>query len=114
MFSCTSLSLAVLLVAQLGSVDGLTTSCQKNRFIDYSQLIETDCLVENCILASNCTGRSACECKRDFVVRYNVTADHEEDEDHDHDEEDEESSLVHFSVIAQPPPDDTHPEILVS
>ena len=92
-------------------VAGLTTDCKKNRFIDYNQMVKSSCLVENCVFALNCSRHTAehpCPCKRDFVVRYNVTTEHEDDDD-DHDDED---CVTHFGVISQRP-DDHHHEILV-
>jgi hypothetical protein len=89
-------------------INGLTTSCHKNKYIDYNQLIETDCLIETCILSSTCSNTSdtQCQCKRDFVVRYNVTIDHEDD---DHAKDDK----VHLAVITQAPVDDSQ-SIIVS
>lgn len=84
-------------------VDASTPSCKKNRFIDYNQMVETSCLVENCVFAWNCSRHTAdrpCPCKRDFVVRYNVTTEHEDDDDDDHDDED---YVTHFGVITQRP-----------
>ena len=89
-------------------VDGMVNSCKKNRFIDYNQMVKTSCLVENCVFALNCSRHTAehpCPCKRDFVVRYNVTTEHEDDDDDDHDDEDDEGCVTHFGVITQRPGD---------
>ncbi|CAF1515332.1 unnamed protein product [Adineta ricciae] len=109
-----SLKSSILIIfLQIVTVECLTTSCQKNRFIDYSQLIKTRCTIENCILSSNCTTRYECECKRDYVVRYNVTIEHEDDEDDQHDDEDEEAMSVHLGVISRSPNDKSHPTIFI-
>ncbi|CAF1433628.1 unnamed protein product [Adineta ricciae] len=102
----------LIILLQIVSVECLTTSCQKNRFIDYNQLIETRCIIESCILPSNCTVRAECECKRDYVVRYNVTIEHEDDEDDQHDD-DEEGMNVHLGVISRSPKDKSHPAIFI-
>ncbi|CAF0835694.1 unnamed protein product [Rotaria sordida] len=65
-------------------------------------MIETTCLIENCILSLNCTDYTPCKCIRDFVVRYNVTIKHEDDED----------DIVHMSVITQKPIDDNQSIII--
>ncbi|UJR38163.1 hypothetical protein I4U23_030840 [Adineta vaga] len=107
--SCVLIFFFVFL--QINSIDCLTTSCQKNRFIDYNKLIETRCLIEICIPSFNCTNELSCECKRDFVVRYNVTVDHEDDEDDEHEDEEDEDSVVHLGVISHSPIDENHPTI---
>jgi hypothetical protein len=110
MISSLYISLFLFILIQIISIKGLTTSCHKNRFIDYNQMIETNCLIEACILSSNCADEASCECKRDYVVRYNVTIEHEAD---DHDDEHEEDSFVHLAVITQEPVDDNQ-SIIVS
>ena len=114
MISCSYIFIFLFTLIQITSIKGLTTTkCQKNRFIDYNQLVETTCLIETCIHSPNCTHQLSCECKRDFVVRYNITIEHEDDDDDDHDDEDKEESAVHLAVITYGPTDDTQ-EIIVS
>ena len=91
-------------------VESEGTSCKSNRFIDYNQMVETHCLIETCILHLRCndTRNDVCPCKRAFVVRYNVTTEHEDDEDDEHEDEDEdeEGVTMHLAVINQQPEDD--------
>lgn len=104
-----SVCFVLLSVIQLESIVGVTPSCKKNRFIDYSQVVETECIVEACIHYANCTltETERCPCKRDFVVRYNVTTEHEDDDDDEHDDEDIiEGVTTHLGVITQHPDDE--------
>ena len=107
-YSCIFIFLFILI--EITCIKGLTISCQKNRFIDYSQLVEASCLIESCILSLTCIDGKPCECKRDFVVRYNVTIEHEHEDDDEHDDDD---SAVHLGVIHQSLIDDNQ-TILVS
>ena len=95
MFSPWHLAVCLFVGVQLPTIAGVTDSCKKNRFIDYNQMLETSCLIETCVFVSNCSLTPLCPCKRDFVVRYNVTIDHDDDEPDSH-----------LGVITQSPVDE--------
>ena len=111
-----SFCVLALLSVRWSSIQGVTGICKENKYIDYNQMVETNCLIVMCIQASNCSqaDRTSCPCKRDFVVRYNVTTAHDDELDHeDDDEEHNDLSATHLTVITQQP-DNDNPVILVS
>ncbi|CAF0720108.1 unnamed protein product [Adineta steineri] len=102
-FSYLNISISLVILLKITSIDGLATSCQKNRFIDYNQLIETTCLINDCIRLYICSDTLPCKCKRDFVVQYNVSIEHDDDQDDEHDDETDAQRFLHFGVITQAP-----------
>lgn len=82
--------------------DEESDNCHKNTYVDYDELIETRCTIELCLLGSTwrpeTSQRSSCE--RDFVVRYNISSDHNGSD-----------TKAHFSVIYHRPLEREHTNV---